>query len=265
MTADQLDPHRSANSAPSASRDWLFTKYPRWVVGHLLVLVVLVLFVNLGLWQIRRLQERQALNATVAARSEAPIEPLATLLSRVTDPGELEYRAVTVEGVYAPENEILVRSRSLNGVPGFYVVTPLVGSTTVLINRGFVPLQFDVPPVAEAAPPPGQVEVTGRVRQSVAPPAIGPKDPDSGRLSHVYWLNVERLQEQFDHRLAPVFAELILQDPAQTIAIPVPLTAPTLDEGPHRSYAIQWFLFAGVTGIGYGFLLRRAARQPGFS
>ena len=31
----------------------------------------------------------------------------------------------------------------------------------------------------------------------------------------------------------------------------------TLDEGPHFSYAVQWFLFATVGVVGYPILLRR--------
>ena len=44
---------------------------------------------------------------------------------------------------------------------------------------------------------------------------------------------------------------------------PVPL--PDLDEGPHLSYAFQWFIFAAIGAVGYVMILRRnalAARTP---
>jgi len=36
------------------------------------------------------------------------------------------------------------------------------------------------------------------------------------------------------------------------------LTVPPLDEGPHLSYAIQWFAFATVALVGAGFVIRQA-------
>ena len=37
----------------------------RWLIGHILVLFVVIILINLGLWQLRRLEQRRALNATV--------------------------------------------------------------------------------------------------------------------------------------------------------------------------------------------------------
>jgi cytochrome oxidase assembly protein ShyY1 len=39
---------------------------------------------------------------------------------------------------------------------------------------------------------------------------------------------------------------------------PVPL--PPLDDGPHLSYAIQWFIFSTIALVGYPLILRRHAR-----
>ena len=42
---------------------------------------------------------------------------------------------------------------------------------------------------------------------------------------------------------------------------PEPVPAPTLDEGPHLSYAVQWFIFTTVAVVGYPLILRRRARE----
>jgi cytochrome oxidase assembly protein ShyY1 len=47
------------------TRFWL---RPKWVVGHLLCLFLIVLFVNLGFWQLRRLDEKRDRNALIHAR-----------------------------------------------------------------------------------------------------------------------------------------------------------------------------------------------------
>jgi surfeit locus 1 family protein len=48
--------------------------------------------------------------------------------------------------------------------------------------------------------------------------------------------------------------------------LPVVLPEPELDEGPHLSYAVQWFVFATIAAVGYPLVLRRLSRRgPGRS
>ena len=77
-----------------------------------------------------------------------------------------------------------------------------------------------------------------------------------------------RLQQQVDEPLVPLYVNLETQSPAQSAAagptgtpLPVPIPRPELDEGPHLSYALQWFSFALLTVIVYPLLLRRVARR----
>ena len=58
-----------------------------------------------------------------------------------------------------------------------------------------------------------------------------------------------------------VAIQLQEQDPAPTGDLPVVLPPPELDEGPHLSYAIQWFLFTLVALVGFPILIVRLARQ----
>ena len=243
-----------------------FLLQPKWILGHTLATVGIALFLVAGIWQLTRLSDRISDNQLIEARSAAPVTDLSIALASIppgSDPGaELEYRNVSIRGTYEPEHELLIRSRTFEGRPGYHLVTPLVGPNgAVLINRGFVPQEFDEPPVGPAAPPLGPVTVTGRVKSSVEPPRIGPQDPADGRLDQLFWLNVERIQQQMPFSLAPVTVELVDQIPAPE-GLPIVLGEPPLDEGPHRGYAIQWFSFAVIAVVGYGFLIRRAARRP---
>ncbi|MFQ5966949.1 MAG: SURF1 family protein [Acidimicrobiia bacterium] len=244
-----------------------FLVRPRWILGHTLAAAGIILFLAAGIWQLNRLSDRISNNEVIQARSAAPVVDLSVALRSVpagSDPGaELEFRRVAVRGTYAPEHEILVRSRSLAGQAGYHVVTPLsYGDKAVLVNRGFVPQEFDEPPVGPALPPLGPVTVEGRIRASVDPPRIGPRDPSEGHLDQVFWLNIDRIQSQVPLDLVPVTIELVAQTP-EPGALPVVLPQPPLDEGPHRGYAIQWFSFAAIAAAGYFFLIRRAARRPG--
>lgn len=231
---------------------------PRWMIGHAVVLILAGLFIRLGIWQLDRLAERRVVNEVVSGRMALPPTDLGRLFS-TTPADELEYRRAVATGTFDESEEILIRSRTHNGEAGFHVLTPLVteGDGAVLVNRGWVPLEFDEPPVSPGLPPTDRTEVTGTVRNSQSAPALGPRDPPDGDLERMYWIDIPRIQQQSSYMLAPVSLELEAQIPAQTGLLPVPAAAPELTEGSHLAYAIQWFAFALIGLVGYAALLRR--------
>jgi surfeit locus 1 family protein len=238
---------------------------PRWLVGTVVAVLLVVLFVNLGFWQLRRLDEKRDRNALIESRSSAPVRPVDELVDPRTgfgDVGPVVYRRASARGRYDVAGEVRIRSRSLDGRPGEHVVTPLRldDGTALAVNRGFVPLSTDVP-----APPRGDVEVTGLLFATQSRGSFGPRDPAEGRLDELSRLDLDRLQRQYDGDLYPVWLQLQEQDPPlDEGALPVVLPEPEQDEGPHLSYAVQWFLFATIGAIGWPLVLRRAARDdPG--
>jgi len=235
-----------------------FLLSPRWIVAHVVVVAIAALFVSLGFWQLRRLDERRAFNALVEQRLAAPQEPLARVLGQ--PPDDLAYRRVSVTGSYLPSEEVLLSPRSRNGMPGHDVLTPLVTDTgtAVLVDRGWVPFELSTPPVAGAAPPAGQVTVTGFLLPGRPTTRFGPVNAD--RLEFVGEADVARLAHQVSEPLAPAYLVLAEQTPAQP-DLPRPSLPPVLDEGSHLAYAGQWFLFALVGLVGYPALVRRRARD----
>jgi surfeit locus 1 family protein len=102
------------------------------------------------------------------------------------------------------------------------------------------------------------VTIEGWIELSHERGALGPVDPAQGRLSTLSRVDLERIQQQIDYDIAPVYV-VELGDASEDL--PVPVAPPTFDDnGPHLGYAIQWFGFALVGLIGYWFLLRRAVR-----
>lgn len=253
--------------APASRRFWL---RPKWVVGHVLVIVLVVAFANFGLWQLRRLDERRDANAVIAARSSVPVQPLDQVVpadAGFDDVGDLPYRRVTAQGTYDADASVLVRSRALEGRPGFHVLTPLVvdGGGAVMVNRGFAPFTTDASEALTATrPPTGEVEVTGLVLATQLRQGIGPTDPAEGSLTEIARVDLARLQQQYDLELAPVYLQLQEQAPPSG-GLPTVLPPPEQTEGNHLSYAGQWFLFAAVGAIGWPILLRRTAQETGQS
>lgn len=238
---------------------WSLFRTPRWAIATLVVVALCVIFASLGQWQLRRHGERQIENTVNAARLAAAPEPLSVLLTAGgTDPDSLENRPVTAAGTFRPDEELLVRSQTANGQPGFHVVTPFTSDgRTVLVNRGWVPLAVEQPPVEGVPPPAGVVTVTGLLRKSQPRSSIGPVEPP-GQLRVVARIDIERLREQFPD-LAPLW---IQQTDPVAAELPVRLPLPATDDpGSHLPYAVQWYSFALITAGGYAFLVRRALRE----
>ena len=235
-----------------------FLLKPRWIAFHVLVLALMVTMVNLGFWQLRRLDERKAANREVSSRTAAAVVPIDNLPA---DPHAAQWRRVTVAGVWDPAGQVLIRNRSLDGQPGLHVVTPLTDSAghAVLVNRGFIPLADEAQPPSPAA---GPVTVVGRVRVTQERGSLGPRDPATGTLTTLNRVDVARIQQQSAVTLAPFYLELVTENPAPANA-PVPLPLPGLDEGPHLSYAIQWFIFTACAAAGWVLVVRKSAGKVG--
>ncbi|MEY2402475.1 MAG: hypothetical protein QOD38_26 [Acidimicrobiaceae bacterium] len=245
-----------------------FALRPKWLLSHVLVLALVVVMINLGFWQLRRLDEKKAYNSSVRANESLAVAPIDTLL-QPSDPAStgaaVAFRRVTITGEYDRTNEVIVRARSLNERPGVWVATPLrlASGDAVLVVRGFLPTQGTpdfVPPDAE--PPTGQVTIDGLVQETQTRGTFGPTDPD-GRLTNIARVDVARVQQQVPYPLYPVWVQLTRSEPAQAGPEPEALPEPVLDEGPHLSYAIQWFIFSTIAAAGYPMILRRSARNRG--
>ncbi|HKX75721.1 MAG TPA: SURF1 family protein [Acidimicrobiia bacterium] len=227
----------------------------RWF-GHLLVVVLCVGFVNLGFWQLRRAEERQLENQVLASRFEAEARPVEELvLGAAADVDSLRLRRAFARGEFQPQHEILVRSQVHEGAAGFHVVTPLLldEGTALLVNRGWVPLQFDQVP-SPVSPPTGEVLVEGWLELS-QPSTADDSDPHMVRT-----VDIAQMQAAVPWRLQPVY---LVDESGGGEGLPAPLHPPDLnDPGPHLIYAWQWFAFALIGVVGYGFLLRRARPKP---
>jgi cytochrome oxidase assembly protein ShyY1 len=238
-----------------------FLRSPRWVAGHALVLVAVLTFSSLGLWQLRRLDDRRTHNELLTERMSQSEVDLAALDG--ADPQDIAYLPVSVTGTFDPAAEVLLSTRSHGGRPGHHVLTPLrtPDGTTIVVDRGWVPLDWDSPPVRQAAPPDGEVQVRGLLHPSTPARRWGTLDGGDGAIQFVSDVDIPVLSEVTDTALFPLYVVAREQSPPQPTAAPQPADPPALDEGSHLSYAGQWFLFALVVTVGYPVLLRRTARD----
>jgi surfeit locus 1 family protein len=198
-------------------------------------------FARLGVWQLSRLHQRRAANATTLAARAAPPAQLGAGSSRTDTLGE---HYVVAEGHFDHGHEILIRGEVFEGAPGVEVVTPLLlagGGPAVLVNRGFLPAPDAVSAVTEGTQEPGPRTVRGLA----LPLGSAPGEPveHAGRTT---WrrLDAGELRRRLPYAILPIY---ILQTPDSSLPrFPRRLEAPVVDDGPHLGYAIQWFLFAGL-------------------
>lgn len=232
-----------------------FLLRPTWIAFHLVVVAAIVLMINLGFWQLRRLDERQAFNAVIEERYDAPPVPLDELLTPTTDPDDVAWRPVTASGTYLPDEGVLIVNRSQNGRPGVNAVVPLRldDGRILLVNRGFVPQTFDIPPV-----PAVDVTVTGRLRPSQVRGFGQLTDAAEGTLREAQRLDIDRLAPQLDGTVVPMYIDLMESVPTELDGVPEPVIAPDLSEGNHLSYAVQWYIFSVATAVGWVLAVRRS-------
>ena len=234
-----------------------FALRPLWIVSHVFVAFLVVLCVNLGFWQLRRHDERAERNAQVIARSEAPVVDVQTLVAEFNDVEYSRYRPASVEGEYLRDADLLIDNRSNDGLPGAWVVTPLRtdDGRIVAVSRGF--LRFDDGELVPPSTPTGTVAITGTALPWTD--GCGVRTGDDGTPIGASCMDREAVATLAGEPVEPLAVQLQSSTAGDEGLVPVPL--PELDSGPHRSYAVQWFIFGTIGLIGYPLVLRKVARD----
>ena len=166
-------------------------------------------------------------------------------------------RRTIVEGVPDYDHEFVHTGRSRNGSPGVHIFTPVrIGETTaVLVNRGWV-YAADAATVDLSRWRESRGTFRGYTRE-MAPGALTGKV----RLNGVRVLTRGALREFVPY---PVDSVYVIARDSSADRTPARLPEPNLSNGPHLSYAIQWFCFAAIalTGAGIVFARARSPRRP---
>jgi surfeit locus 1 family protein len=210
-------------------------------------------FARLGFWQLGRLQERRAAAEVAAAARQKPAIVLQG--DALKQSANLAQRRVIARGRYDHAREVVLRGQAMRGVPGVHIVTPLwlrESDTAVLVNRGFVPTPDAVTVVSDSLEEPGGVQVEGLALTVAA--AEGQPLEHRGRTTWAR-LDLDALGSRLPYPLLPIY---IQQSPDSSLpSFPRRLAAAPLGDGPHLNYAVQWFVFAGMTIVFAGIVLWR--------
>lgn len=211
----------------------------------LLTLAGIAAFIVLGVWQLHRAQEKEALLARFAQAARAAVQPFAPVADA---PPRAIYPHVRVQGRYATHRIYILDDRLNAGRLGVDVFVPFLpdnGDRELLVNQGFLPRQGpqealpDLPPL-----PQGEVMLTGLY---APPPAPGLKLGGNSLTRESTWpklltfIDMHSISGDLHQALYPRVL-LLDADPASPYVRQ--WTPDVMPPSRHRAYALQWFTFA---------------------
>lgn len=240
---------------------WRFVLTPRWAGYFVLVVVFAIASCGFGNWQFDRRAEAQHAIALVEANYDREPVPVTDVLRSLDAYEESQqWTPVLLTGTYLADEEFLVRNRPYRGGPGFEVLSPLLleDGTVFMVNRGWLPTGSaqDEPDVVPPAPS-GTVTVVARLKAG-EPTLPGRTSPEG--TNQLATIHLPEAAARLDREVyTGAYGLVASQDPAPAEA-PLVAPKPEPDEGPHLSYALQWYVFAILAFIGLGWALRQEYR-----
>ena len=233
---------------------------PGVIVTTLVVLICVGILASLGVWQLNRKVWKVNLIAAMNARLDAPPQPLPppSAWNKLTQSAD-EFRPVRFSAEFIPGQEALVYTPGsplrpdVKG-PGYWVFAParLPGGGTVIVDRGFVPLDRKDVGTREAAVPKGTVDVVGVLRWPEERNAFTPREEANGNVWFAREIAPMSTRGHWD-AAAPFYVDQEAPVPPGGWPKPGKLQVRLRDD--HLQYALTWFgLAAGLIGV-YGWWL----------
>jgi surfeit locus 1 family protein len=213
--------------------------------------------VRLGFWQLSRLHQRRARNALVISRLDSAEVDVTSLPHDTTTS---RFRRAFVRGVPDYDHELIYAARSHRGSPGVNLMTPVRipgRDTAVLVDRGWI-----YAPDGATVDQPRWRERDSSFSGYVEEIPSGKGAAFASRPNVISRLGYEAVAHALPYPVAPFYL-VVLGDSVMRADRIARLTVPPLDEGPHMSYAIQWFAFACVALVGAAVVVTQSRRDGG--
>jgi surfeit locus 1 family protein len=224
----------------------------RLVVPGLSTLIVLLILLGLGTWQVHRLHWKEGILARIAAAEMGTPVPL----TQNPDP----YSKVWVTGRFrfdqAVEFGAEVRDTRTGPTMGFYQVVPLDrgDARMILVDRGWTPEGHAIPLDAPA----GTVTVVGYVRPGERERWFSAADDPAVR--RFYTLDPRAIGSAVGISDPEPFT-LVTLGPKVTGSFPTPAQHLPRPPNNHLSYAITWYALAAALIVIFGVRARKAQQS----
>ncbi len=237
-------------------------RFPFWATVFMLLGVAVLC--GLGVWQLERLEWKRTLLRAVEAEYE--VDASQVQLS----PADFEimgsgFKRGFLTGVYRHEHEVFIQARTHEGVPGYHLLTPFqVGGfdgSVVLVNRGWVPIEREMPQDGVVVRPPGAVTVVGMVRRPPEDNMFVPENrPDQGQWYRIDLRQIAKAMGEggfLSHMLYVETEDGVAYEGASSY--PVSAAGAVHLNNNHAQYAFFWFTMAAI--LVFMYVLRFLAPQ----
>jgi surfeit locus 1 family protein len=226
-------------------------------------LVLFVILVGLGTWQVQRLHWKEGLLATIDQRTHATPRPLADVEKEFAATGDVDYTPVTVIGTFLHSGERHFYA-TWDGDAGFNVYTPLAldDGRFVLINRGFVPYDLKDAAKRSQGQVTGKVTVTGLARNPLpAKPSMMLPDNDVAK-NIFYWKDRDAMAASAGLPAVAALVPIFIDADKTPNPGGLPVGGVTIIDLPnsHLQYAFTWYGLAAALAAVLIIRLRRPAK-----
>lgn len=223
-------------------------------------LLVVLLGISLGSWQLRRADEKAALQQAQDQSAATPPVPLGGNVP-LPAPAAVDGRQVQAQGTFLPERSVFLDNRTRDGIAGFHVLTPLKlddRDDHVMVLRGWIARDpQDRERLPDLTTPSSVVRVSGLAVADLRQPIMlgAEAAPQSG----------DRLWQHFDYDKFTAWAGLRLYplvlrqtvEPDYRDGLARDWVQPGVSVDRHRAYAFQWFALSAVAAATWAVLLWR--------
>lgn len=217
------------------------------LIPLLFIITSTITLTSLGMWQVERLQWKNALVKQIEQVQELP--PLQTL---PTDLIRLEYRKVILSGVFKYEKVLHLIGRQKGNFPGFFMLTPfeLDDGRIILVNRGFSPKNKE-------ARPEGLQTIEGIIRPAREKRFFAPTNIPEKNVW--FYENIQAMSQVTGLSISPLIVEQVGKE--KKGEFPIVGDGKINLKNDHLGYAITWFSTAIIGIIMFGFYYRKPQQK----
>lgn len=233
------------------SRRWR----PLWI-PTIAAVAVIAATARMGLWQLDRAHQKEALQAQYERMRTQP-----ALALRGPQPHAERYQRVSVRGEFDTQHEVLLDNQLEAGAAGYHVLTPLriaEGGWLVMVNRGWIgrsakyPVEPEIPSHSEEITIAGIIDRADRELMELSAETV------QGKV----WQNFTA--KRFHKRTGlDVLPFVVVQQQPAAQGLKAVNAEPEFGIQKHYSYAVQWFGLAATALLLYGYFTLKRLRGAG--
>ena len=219
--------------------------------ASLTFLLLLLLVLSLGVWQIDRGYNKKELENTFLERQSQPVKEIKYNAFLESD----LYRNVVLEGKYL-EKIFFLDNRIHNGKPGLKVFSPFetTNNNLVLVSRGWIELE-DRSKLPTVNTTKNVLKLQGVLRPESQDFVLENEEMNNkNNPILLQTVNLSELSNFLGKPLSPYILELSELSESAFVKTWQPIN---LSSFRHFGYAVQWFGLAVVLIVGYVFFLRK--------